>query len=202
MKFGTRDLPRLWASLLALALMFAVGGGVIAVSRDKISGARMAFSAARAERNEIDGKLRQIRGEENEIRQKAAVFNRLRARGVAGEEQRLEWVELLKEIRERHRLIEIGYEFTPRHALDDAPAGSLGLYASTMKLQVRLLHEQDLIRLLDDLRQKAPALIQVKRCDVTRRTGVDNASQGLLQADCLIDWITLHEAGKGGGNAE
>ncbi|MDR3298413.1 MAG: hypothetical protein LBU43_00040 [Candidatus Accumulibacter sp.] len=194
MKVGRRDLSRLWPSLLAAALMTALGGTAIVVSGERVAAARTAFSTARAERNAIDGKLQRLRGEEHEIRHKAALFGQLQADGVIGEEQRLEWVELLKEIRDQRRLIEIRYEFAPQHALGDAPVESFGLYASAMKLQARLLHEEDLIHLLDDLRQQARALIQIKRCDVTRRTNVDDALQGLLQADCLIDWITLREA--------
>ena len=204
MKLGPHDLPKLQASLLAMVLMVVLGIAAILFSRDRIAAAQTAFATAQAGRNEIDGKLRQVRNEENEIRQKAALFNGLQARGVIGEEPRLEWVELLKEIRDRRRLIEVHYEFAPQQALDKAQSGMLGLYASTMKLQIRLLHEEDLTRLLDDLRRQARALIQVRRCDVARlpRTGADNALQGLLQADCVIDWITLREVDKSKGNAK
>ncbi|MDR1227550.1 MAG: hypothetical protein LBK55_00775 [Azoarcus sp.] len=208
MKFGVSDLPRLRASLLAMALMAVLGAAAAVYSHGRIAEARSALAAAQAERNEIGGKLRQVRSEENEIRQKAAVFDRLAARGVIGEEARLEWVELLNEIRDRRRLPEIHYEFAPRRALNEAQAqpqaGSFGLYASAMKLQARLLHEEDLLRLLGDLRERAPALIQVKRCDLSRLLAADagNPLQGLLQVDCLIDWITLRAAGSGAENAQ
>jgi hypothetical protein len=196
-KFGWREFSRLRGSLLAAVLMLMAGVTVALASRDRIVSARAAFFAARAERNDIGAKLKQARGEEHEIRQKAALFKALEARGVVGEEQRLEWVELLGEIRDRRRLIEVRYEFAPPRALDGdkVPAGSFGLYASAMKLQVRLLHEEDLLRLLDELREQARALVQVKRCDVARLTNVNDAMRGELQADCLIDWITL----RGGG---
>ena len=80
---------------------------------------------------------------------------------MIGEEARLEWIELLNEIRERRRLPGIRYEFAPRRPLDRDQTGAFGLYASAMKLQARLLHEEDLTRLLSDLRERAPALIQV-----------------------------------------
>jgi hypothetical protein len=114
---------------------------------------------------------------------------------VIGEEQRLEWVELLDEIRDRRKLIEIHYEFSPQRALDgdDARTESFGLHASAMKLQARLLHEEDLTRLLDDLRRQARALIQIKRCDVSRPPRTDTDSLQYLRADCLIDWMTLRE---------
>jgi hypothetical protein len=195
-KFGLRDLSRLRGSLFALALMLALGTVAIVFSRETIVAARTALSTARAEGLDIAGKLRRIRGEEDEIRQKAMLFRRLQARGMIGGEQRLEWIELLRDIRDRLRLIEVRYEFAPQHALDGDRAGGFGLYASTMKLQARLLHEEDLTRLLGELRRRAPALIQVKHCEVARRKDVGDALQGLLQADCLIDWITLREAGK------
>ncbi|GHU03273.1 hypothetical protein FACS1894158_01310 [Betaproteobacteria bacterium] len=193
-------------STLPLVLMLAFSALLIVFSHDRIKTAQAGFAAARSERNEFTAKLRQARSEEDEIRQKALLFKRLQERGLFGEEQRLEWVELLKDIRDRRRLPEIRYEFAPRRALhdtmDDAQTGSFGLYASAMKLQARLLHEEDLTRLLDDLRLQARALIQVKRCDLSRlpRTNADSmnsALQGLLQADCQIDWITLRETGKG-----
>ena len=140
-----------------------------------------------------------MKSEEGEIRQKAAVFDRLAARGVIGEEERLEWVELLNEIRDRRRLPEVQYEFAPQRALERAGAGASGLYASAMKLQAQLLHEEDLVRLLGDLRERAPALIQVKRCDLSRLPAADTGKlrQGSLRADCLIDWITLRLTGSG-----
>ncbi|MDR0578454.1 MAG: hypothetical protein LBI87_13220 [Candidatus Accumulibacter sp.] len=196
------DLRKLRSSLIVLALAVALGVAAFVASRDRLLAARASFRAAQGERDAIGGKLGQVRGEENEIRRKAALFGQLRARGALGDERRLEWVELLQEIRDRHRLIEMRYEFAPRRAIDrdGARAEKLGLYASAMKLQARLLHEEDLTRLLGDLRRQAPALIQVRRCDLARLPGAGDAlREGTLRADCLIDWITLRETGPGGG---
>lgn len=63
---------------------------------------------------EFDGKLKQVRNEESEIKQKSAVFNTLQTRGMIGEEQRLEWIELLKDIRDTRRLIDLQYEIAPQ----------------------------------------------------------------------------------------
>jgi hypothetical protein len=204
MKLGVSDLSRLRTSLAAMALMAAFGAAAVLHARDRLAVAQAALAAARAEGREIDEKLRRARGEEDEIRQKAAVFQRLAARGAVGEEARLEWVELLNEIRDRRRLPGVRYEFAPRRALEQGETGAFGLYASAMKLQARLLHEEDLTRLLADLRERAPALIQVKRCEVSRLPVTDpaDAAQGLLRADCLIDWITLCASGSGAGNAQ
>jgi hypothetical protein len=195
MKIGSADLSKLQFSLLAALMMMAIGAGTVYLSLSLIKTAKLEQAAAQAERNDFDGKLKRVRSEEVEIRQKSAIFHKLQARGVVGEEQRLEWVELLKEIRDRRRLLDLQYEIAPQRPLDASPGGGYAYYVSSMKVQLKLLHEEDLTRLLDDLRQQARALIQVKSCNVSRlpRGGAEGGTPSQLQADCLIDWVTLHE---------
>lgn len=195
MKIGSADLPKLQFSLLAALAMMAIGAGIVYFSLSLIKTAKLEQAAAQAERNDFDGKLKRVRSEEDEIRQKSAIFHKLQARGVVGEEQRLEWVELLKEIRDRRRLLDLQYEIAPQRLLDVNLGSGFAYYASTMKVQLKLLHEEDLTRLLDDLRQQARALIQIKSCNVSRlpRGGAEGGTQAQLQADCQIDWVTLHE---------
>ena len=200
MKLTTADFAKLQYSLLAALLMAAIGAGSVFFALNQSKAAKVARNAAQAERNEFAGKLDRVRSEEREIKQKSAVFAELQKRGVVGEEQRLEWVELLKDIRDKRRLIDLQYEFAPQRALEitaaGAPASAYAFYASSMKMQVKLLHEEDLTRLLGDLRQQAAALIQVKACNVSRiaHGAGESSLAAQLQADCLIDWITLREA--------
>ena len=195
MKLGTSDFPKLQWSLLATVLMMIVGAAMVYFSYNATEVAKRDRAAAQAERNEFDGKLKQVRNEENEIKQKSAVFNALQTRGMIGEEQRLEWVELLKDIRDTRRLIDLQYEIAPQRRLDSDAARGFAFYSSTMRLQLKLLHEEDLTRLIDDLRERARALIQVKHCDVSRlpQSATDSSTIAQLQADCRIDWITLRE---------
>jgi hypothetical protein len=206
MKFGQADFRKIQASLLAAVLMSAVGAAVVLVSLERTKIAEMAEKTASKDRNEFSGKLKQVRSEENEIKTKSALFSTLQARGIIGEEQRLDWVELLKDIRDKRRLIDLQYEISPQRPLDANASNGLTFYASAMKLQLKLLHEEDLTRLLEDLRSQAKAQIQVKNCNVSRlprssgEPGNDNgyprgpSPSALLQADCLIDWITVREA--------
>ena len=199
MKLTPADLPKLQLSLAAALLMIAAGAASVYLALDSTRRAKQEQTTAQKERNDVDGRLKQVRSEEAEIKQKSTVFSRLQARGVIGEEQRLEWVELLKAIRDRRRLLDLQYEIAPQRTLDAAPGSAFTFYASAMKIQLKLLHEEDLTRLLDDLRQQARALIQVKSCQVSRlpRGGADGASNAQLLADCQIDWITLRETTAG-----
>ena len=198
MKLDAADFPKLQHSLLVALLMIALGAMTVFFSFDWSKAASADLTTAQRERNEFDGKLRQVRNEESEIKQKAELFRTLQARGMVGTEPRLEWVELLKGLRDKHRLIELHYELAPQRPLEPVSSGKIGLFASAMRLQLKLLHEEDLTRLLGDLKQHASALIQVRRCDVSRlgRSAAEPTTQALLQADCVLDWITLRDTGK------
>lgn len=195
MKLTGADFPKLQFSLLAAALMVAIGAGAAYLSLKATKAANLDRITAQSERNDFDGKLKQVRREESEIKQKSALFYRLQTRGLVGEEQRLDWVELLKDIRDRRRLIDLQYEIAPQRPLDAKPGSGFAFFASTMTVQLKLLHEEDLIRVLDDLRQQAKALIQVKHCNVQRlpRGGMENSAAANLQAECRIDWVTLRD---------
>ncbi len=199
MKLSRADFPKIQMSLLTLFALIAIGWGIGHVTADRTQIAQLVQKAAASERSEFTTKLKQVRDEENEIKFKSALFTQLQTRGAIGEEQRLDWVELLKEIRDKRRLIDLQYELSPQRSLDANPGSGLAFYASSMKLHLKLLHEEDLTRLLDDLRKQAKALIQVKRCDVSRlpRSGPErDDSPAQLQAECQIDWVTLREANK------
>ena len=131
MKLSAADFSKLQFSLLASVLMIIVGAASVYFSFNSTKTANSDRMAAQAGRNDFDGKLKRVRNEENEIKQKSAVFSKLQTRGVIGEEQRLEWVELLKEIRDQRRLIDLQYEFAPQRPLDAAPSNGFTFFAST-----------------------------------------------------------------------
>ena len=194
MKLTTADLAKLQLSLLAALLMAAIGAGSVFFSLKLSQAAKLARTAAQAERNDFAGKLDRVRSEEIEIKQKSAVFATLQKRGVVGEEQRLEWVELLKEIRDKRRLIDLQYEFAPQRALDSvpAPASAYAFYASSMKMQVKLLHEEDLLNFIDDLAKRGKPYLSVRSCNVAREgLGGGTTLAPRLQANCVFDLITI-----------
>ena len=75
------------------------------------------------------------------------------------------------------------------------------LHRSTMKLDMDLLHEEDLLTLLSGLKQQTAPFI-IRECEINRPIGSKiNASllTNNAKARCEIDWITLREPSKGGG---
>lgn len=117
-------------------------------------------------------------------------------RGIVGREQRLDWVETLKRSAAAIRLPSMRFEissrqpYTPDYAL--AP-GPYEVHASTMKLDLGLLHEGDLAVLLRDLERAAPGFFSVRDCTLKRtRETVERDVRGAnVHAECNLVWLTI-----------
>ena len=193
MTFDRSDFARIKISLLAAIVMLAAGAGLVWLSTKQLDSATGAKTEIGRKLAEFEGKLSQVRSEEREIKEKAAVFSKLRARGVIGEEQRLDWVELIKEVRDARKLLDVQYEFAPQQSLDKSNVSGYSFKGSAMRLQMKLLHEGDLLNFINDLRAKAKAYVRVRGCNVTRipRAGHVEGDFALLNAECELEWITI-----------
>ncbi len=193
MKLTAADWRKLRLSLVIFVLFCLGGAALVLFSLEQQQQARRLLATAQGHNAQAQARLKQVREEESEIKLKAALFSNLAARGVIGEEQRLDWVELLRDIRNNRRLLDIQYEFSPQQPLGNGQ-GPWSFQVSSMRLQLQLLHEEDLLNVLADLRNTAKALVLVRSCEVSRQPHPPGESQGLhanLKAQCLLDWITL-----------
>lgn len=192
-----------WSLVAALAMILA--GAALAVgTRHLEQGAGAAYRDALAKQTELKSRLARARDDEQEIRRNIEHFDALRRSGIVGEEQRLDWVERIRSIKAARKLYDLQYEIAPRQVLDPAIApgagGEFEFLASTMRLQMQLLHEGDLLGFLSDLRSGAHAYLRPRSCIVERlaKLDTDRAPEPMgavpqLKADCLIDWITIRE---------
>ncbi len=193
MKLTAADWRKLRLSLVIFVLFCLGGAALVFFSLEQQQQARRLLATAQTHNAQAQAKLKQVREEESEIKLKAALFSNLAARGVIGEEQRLDWVELLRDIRNNRRLLDIQYEFSPQQPLGNGQ-GPWSFQVSSMRLQLQLLHEEDLLNVLADLRNTAKAQVLVRSCEVSRQPRPPGDSTGLhanLKAQCLLDWITL-----------
>lgn len=188
------DLKKLRVAAVLAGLMALAGAGALWASARLADEAQQRNIRAISARGAAQGGLAAAQAEELEIAQKIDRYRQLAARGAIGVEDRLAWVELIRDTRARHRLGALDYEFSPQRPLDrsiaPSDAGQLEVSSSTLRLRLPLLHEGDLLTLLDELSQHAPALLRVRECSMVRRV-VTDATPETLQADCLLDWITF-----------
>lgn len=192
-------LRRLGLPAAAALAMLAVGVAALVATSQYADRAASEYSAARAERAAIQTRLAQATDEEREIQRRLLDYQQLRQRGVLGDERRLDWVETIRRIKAERGLYEIRYSIEPRRALDYAglkQEPGVELLVSRVRLEAALLHEGDLITLLDDIRTRMAPVVSVRSCALTRteRSRATEGSGARLRADCAIDFVTIRDA--------
>jgi hypothetical protein len=189
------ELKRLAAPLLVAIALLAAGAALVWWSDASLKQARRGLAAAQEQRKQDTARLARIAEEEREVKANLALYNQLRALHVLGEERRLEWADAIARIRAQRELLDLRYRVERQRLLSAIPGHpeNVEFYASTMQVDLQLLHEEDLLRFLGDLRASGNAYYSVKQCAI-QRTGV--AANGTtisprLRANCLIDLITV-----------
>ena len=195
MNFTATELKKLALPLLLLAALLGAGAGLILWMQGEQKSAARQLTAARAERVQAQERLTRIAEEEKEVNDKLAVYRRLKSLHILGEEQRLEWADAMTRIRTSRELLDLRYLVDRQRVLSTFPGKPAGVefFASTMKVDIALLHEGDLLTFLRDLRDSGNAYYSVQRCAISRTgtppTGISIVPR--LRADCEIDLITI-----------
>lgn len=192
MKATGRDLVKLRRPLLGALASIVLAGGLIVWSNDKLRGAQLEHDGEQARRKLVEQRLQQADGEARDLSSRAGIFRRLQESGVIGEESRLEWVEMLQAIRRDLHLPDLHYEFSGQTPLDNANRSGHAYFSSRLQLQLRQVHEEDLLKVLTRIEREARALVLLHSCHLGRSPGTEEFS--LLQAECEMSWITIQLA--------
>jgi hypothetical protein len=194
-KFTPEELRKLGLPALIAVVLLAAGSGMIWGADATLQAANQQAAAAQAERRQATERLARISEEEREVIEKLDVYKRLKQLNILGEERRLEWADAITRIRTQRELLDLSYRVDRQRLLASAPGkpANVDFFASTMRVQLALLHEEDLLRFLGDLRDSGNAYYAVRRCSLTR-TGQPAAGIQIsprLRGECEIDLITI-----------
>lgn len=199
MSFSAQELRQLALPLLGCLLLVGAGAALVAWSQERQVAEARALSAVRAERAQASQRLMRIAEEEKEVKEKLQVYRQLQDLGILGAERRLEWADAMTRIRTQLELPDLRYR-VERQRLLNSVAGkpaAVDFYASTMRVELALLHEGDLFGFLADLRASGNAYYAVRRCSLTRADQFAAAARlaPRLRAECEIDLITIVDRG-------
>ncbi len=192
----TRDeLKRLALPLVIAAALVAGGIALILTAGGTRLAAARALASAQSERKQAAERLNRISEEEREVSDKLAFYQRLKSLNILGEEHRLEWADAISRIRAERELLDLKYLVERQKLIQSFPGkpNTVDFHASTMRVDLALLHEEDLLRFLADLRAAGWAYYSVKKCALTR-TGQAATGTSIvprLRAECEIDLITI-----------
>ncbi len=198
MKVPGGTLKPLYVPLLVAVVLAGIGIAVVIAGKQYLDQTRGEHKLALSERQAIQDKLSRATEEEREIREKLVDYRKLLARGVIGDEHRLEWVETIGQIKNDHKLSEIKYQIEPQRTLElpgITPSSEIELRVSALKVEMQLLHEGDLLVFIDGLRSNLKSHVLVRSCSIQRldRSGQDRGIAPRLRADCVIDLVTIRD---------
>lgn len=192
------DLKRLRVPLVLAAVMIAVGASGLLTSQSYLDSAKSARDSSRASRKAAQERVLRVSEEEREIRENLVDYEHMRERGMIGEQSRIEWIESISRIKQNRKLFEIKYSIEAQRALDYpgvVATGTADFVVSRMKLEMLLLHENDLLDFLADFEAAKKAYVSARQCRVTRieRAPVQSATglQPRLRAECQIDLVSV-----------
>jgi hypothetical protein len=195
MNFTARELRLLALPLVACIALLAGGSALITWTQGKRQAAAATLAESRIERARAKERLMRIAEEEKEVKEKLEVYQRLKELGILGEEQRLEWADAMARIRTERELPDLRYRVERQRNIATVPGkpANVDFYASTMHVDLALLHTGDLLHFLSDLRASGKAYYSVRSCTLSR-TGQPAGATLLaprLRAECEIDLITI-----------
>lgn len=132
-------------------------------------------------------------------------YAKLPQKNIVGDENRLSWVDAIETIAEQLQLPYLKYRIEKREQLADKSLTKsfpgIDVFYSSMTLEMQLLHEGDLYRLLDQLKNKAGGLFDVQRCSIHQNTAVsgsvlESRTSKNFSSVCVLNWYTLQAAAK------
>jgi hypothetical protein len=195
-KFTGRDLRPLGLPIAACVFLVLAGAASYLYADDYLKQSKAARDRAATQRRDVQTKLARATDEEREIRANLQQYKALAEAGLIGEEQRLDWIDTITAIKNERQLFSIRYELDAQKALDypGFSGGGVDFMVSRMKIEMQLLHEEDLLHFIDEFGRRGKAHLSVRSCSMARldRAPVPGTSLApRLRANCAFDLITI-----------
>jgi len=196
---NTIDWKILRGSIIIFVLSITVSGSLAYGAFYFQRQMQLEFNRANAEFHTISNRYLAVDEEEKLIRSYLPRFVELYQSGVIGDEQRLNWIEILRSAGDEIRLPSLSYQidsqqvFTPAFPLT---MGNYRLYSSTMLLNMQLLHEGDLFRIIEALNENAKGSYSLSSCTITQSSTEisDSPNASNITARCELLWYTIRLA--------
>lgn len=203
MKMTAQDWRKLQLPLITFGVALIIATLLYSATDARQQKAENDLQKQKSELSQARNRYQTSGQEKADIEEHLPLYDKLIKRGFVGEEQRVDWIDDLRNINMRHKLFGINYDigamqdFKPAFPLD---VGNFKLHRSTMKVTLALLHEGDLITLIRALPQESNPPFLLRDCTITTVSGGGRGKfLPNLNSVCEIDWITVTEPNGNGG---
>jgi hypothetical protein len=198
MNLRREDLRRLRGPIAMAVLAIVIGATCFFLADLYRDSAAKTRAGTRASRVAAQERVLRVSEEEREIRENLIDYERMREQGMLGDQNRIDWIEAIARIKNNRKLFEIKYRIEAQRGLDYpgiASSSAADFVVSRMRLDMLLLHENDLLDFLGDLQGAKRAFVSVRQCNVTRLDRGPAASgtalQPRLRAVCDVDLVSV-----------
>lgn len=119
-------------------------------------------------------------------------YDGIAAQGFFSDESRLLWIEQLERTASRLKLNRLQYHIDPQDQVQNSnftiPA-NVSLFKSPLSFEAGLVHEGDLVDIVNDLAGLAAGLLVVEHCKITKTTAkLSSGSTYNFTANCDMSW--------------
>ncbi|GAB4128451.1 MAG: hypothetical protein Fur0040_11390 [Sideroxydans sp.] len=190
MSFAASDLVALKWNLAALATAVATAAWLVHYGEDYKQQALREKQAAQARLTEARAQLATAQSDFENMATYQLEYDALVNQKVIGDEQRLDWIEGLEQLRKQGIVRGFKYTIGPQQGYTPNPpqdAGNFALHLSPMTMQIELLHEGQLDDLFAAIQTQMQGWFMLDGCSLT-----PGAAPGEpLKAECSGGWLTM-----------
>ena len=196
MKLADVEWPVLRGALIGVGIACAVSAATVGATHYYVSGLAAENSQFQASLNQIRDHYVAAIQERQLIERYWPQYRQLQAGGFVGDENRLNWVDLLHTLATKHRVLGLSYEVLPRAVAmpnQNVNTGEFQMQDSEMTLRLDLLHEGNLLALLQDLSIQNAGIFNLKSCSIDRAQPeiTISSSASNVSAQCKLIWHTI-----------
>lgn len=195
--FTARHLNALKLPLAVLLIIGIVGAGGVSWTRSQIKQAQRTLGAQETQLKDARTRFQRSGEERDLIVRFLPAFEALRKHGLIGPEERINWLEALRVANQQAQMFGAEYQISTQQSYpyaQELSAQRLGMAQSVMKLNLRLVHEGELMRFFRLLEKQNVGAFDINQC-VLQRLNMGSApgvARPNLRAECELAWITLN----------
>ncbi len=192
MSFSSADLGDIKWSLLACLLAVIGAGALFSYSSSFEQKALQQLKQAQRLQADARSQLANAQSDLENMASYQMEYDDLVLQKVIGNEQRLDWIEGLEQLRAQKMVPDFKYTIGPQKPYAPNPpqsSGNFSLSLSPMNLQIELLHTEQLLRLFDALDTRLPGWFLLDQCSLSRNEKSTGGAP--LAAECSGGWFTM-----------
>lgn len=183
-------------SIITFTICFVIAAALIGGSWYFQNKMKLEVQKSRSRFQSISQQYLMVDQEEGYIEEYYPEYKELIKQGLIGQEHRLNWIEVLRNANENNHFHSLSYQISSQNEYDfefPIDKGNFKIFSSTMRLDLKLLHEGDFVYLLNELDQKAIGHYTVKSCTFNREGSAfkKDITRSNLLSGCELHWYSI-----------